>query len=81
MRLAAKPSKMFARILDETLGSQSNVGQPFQPVLEHSNNEALLNSEEGHILLDTNDCDTFPIDSEAFLEWFDGIDWNIPMGC
>ena len=74
-------SKMLARILDEALDSHSNVEQPRQPVLESAENEAVLTSEENNMMLDPNDCDTLPVDSEAFLEWFDSVDWNNPMGC
>ena len=77
----SEASKMLARILDEALNSQSNVEQPCQPVLEHSNNEAVLTSEEDNIMLDPNDCETFHVDSEALLECFDSVDWNNPMGC
>ena len=74
-------SKMLARILDEALNSQSNVDQPRQHVLEHSNNEAVPTLEEDNMMLDLNDCDALPVHSEAFLEWFDSVDWNNPMGC
>ena len=77
----SEASKMLARILDEVLDSQSNVEQPRQPVLEHSNKEAVLTSEEHNMMLDPNDGEALPIDSEAFLEWFDSVDWNNPMGC
>ncbi len=71
---------MIARILDEAIDSQSNVEQPRQPVLEPCRNEAVLTSVENNVTLDPNDCDTFPVDSEAFLEWFDSVDWNNSMG-
>ena len=76
----SEASKMLARILDEALDSQSNVEQPRQPVLEPSSNEAVLTSVEDNMMLDPNDCDTLPVDSEAFLEWFDSVDWNNSMG-
>ena len=72
---------MLARIPDEALDAQANVEQPRQTVLEHSNNEAVLASEGDNMILDPNDCETLPIDSEAFLEWSDSVDWNNPMGC
>ena len=77
----SEASKMLARVLDEALDSQSNVEQPCQPVLKHSNNEAVLTSEGDNRMLDPNDCDIFPIDSEASLEWFDSVEWNNPMSC
>ena len=72
---------MLSRIPDEALDAQANVEQPRQSVLEHSNNEAVLTPEEDNMMLDPNDCDNLPIDSEAFLEWFDSVDWNNLMGC
>ena len=62
----SEASKMLARILDQALDAQANVEQPRQTVLEHSNNEAVLTPEEDNMMLDPNDCEALPIDSEAF---------------
>ena len=77
----SEASKMLARILDDALVLQSNVEQPRQPVLEPSKNGAVLTLEDDNMMLNQDDCDTLPVDSEAFLEWFDSVDWNNPMGC
>ena len=76
----SEASKMLARIVDEAHDSQSNVEQSCQLVLEHSKDEAVLTSEQNNMMLVPNDCDAFPIDSEASLEWFDSVDWKILWG-
>ena len=50
-------------------------------MLEHFTKEAALTSEEDNMMLDPHDCDALPIDSEAFLEWLDSVDWNDTRGC
>ena len=77
----SEASKILARTFDKALDAQLNVEQPCQPVLEHSNNEAALTSEEDNMMLDPHNCDSLLIDSEAFLEWSDSVDWNNTRGC
>lgn len=84
----SEASKILARILDEALEAQTTVmtnKQPEQPVLEPARNEETVEPVEGlagGMLLDGSEIggDTLPMDSEAFLEWFDNVDWNNPMG-
>ena len=73
---------MLARILDEALDPQttSSDAQPSQLILEPARNEATLGPVEDQLMLEPNMTDTLPMDSEAFLDWFDSVDWNNPMG-
>ena len=79
MRLAAKPVRCLHAFATKLLVSKHRANP--QPVLEPSNNEAALTSEEYNSMLDPHDCDTLSIDNKAFLDWFGSINWNKPRRC
>lgn len=78
----SEASNMLARILDEALDPQavSNDKQTEQPVSEPTSHEALLEPVIAQNVLEGTGDGTLPIDSEVFLDWFDSVDWNNPMG-
>ncbi len=81
----SEASKILARILDEALESQTSMvatQQPEQPVLGLARNEEMLEPMEGQMLWEGDGMgdEGLPMESEAFLNWFDTVDWNNPMG-
>lgn len=76
----SEASKMLARILDEALDPQVTE-QPQQPVPEPTRDELSLAHVEDQIMLESSGAgnEALFMDSEAFLDWFDNVDWNNPM--
>ena len=81
----SEASKMLARILDEALDPSPipTNDRIAQPELESAGRNALLAPVEGQTILESNGNDSLseplPMDSGAFLDWFDSVDWNNPM--
>lgn len=82
----SEASKMLARILDEALDPQSiattDQRQPQQELQPAGANGEMPAPSEDPTLLELNGIgnEALPIDSEAFLDWFENVDWNNPMG-
>lgn len=82
----SEASKMLARILDEALDPHSiattDQRQPQQELQPAGANGEMPAPSEDPTLLELNGIgnEALPIDSEAFLDWFENVDWNNPMG-
>ena len=75
---------MLGRILDEALDTQAapSRSEDQNDLPQPATDGALPDLADDDMFLDSNGNgnEALPLDSEAFLDWFDSIDWNNPMG-
>ena len=78
----SEASKLLARILDEALDPQAakNASSTSHSTLSLVQNELSSKSTENQTSPAINGNEAFTLDSEAFLDWFDSVDWNNTMG-
>lgn len=77
-------SKMLARILDEALDTRATASndEEQQALPEPGTDGAAPDSVVNDIIINPsgNGNEALPMDSEAFFDWLDSIDWNNPTG-
>ena len=78
----SEASRLLARILDDALDPQVGLSNSNGPQLlsESATNHNVPDGVQNGEVPVFNTNEALPLDSEAFLDWFDSIDWNNTMG-